>query len=360
MRCALLIAAMSGGCFYMEPINQRPSLDIRQDSVGPVYRGQNVSFTAVAVDPDGHDVDVTWRVYACTDATSFSECDATSVEEGDGQTFKFTVPTKREDGRAVQGIRIVLDGKDSRGATSKPADQLQLPVLDQGPELGLRKDSIYSFVVGTPVDIYAEYSDADDELDTLAVNWTVFSPSQVSFELVDKPISQEPGNRKVHKVLTPAVVGEWSVEVRVADKANNVTTERVTLNVVPDGAPCIATVSPLVSPPGVVAQIFEPTVFEAIVKDDLDSSPQSTGGALFGTASHRWTVLGPTGGRQVMSTGRFFAFDPDVYIPGTIVEVRVEVQDRKLTPVSCADADATCSTSASSCIQRQTWRVEAR
>src|SRR5690349_12132719 len=87
----------SGGCFYVDPINQRPSLDIRQESVGDIFRDEEVTFTAVVVDPDDHDVNVTWRAYMCTDATTFASCDTTPKIESGERVFKFTVPKVRMD-----------------------------------------------------------------------------------------------------------------------------------------------------------------------------------------------------------------------------------------------------------------------
>ena len=57
----------------------------------------------------------------------------------------------------------------------------------------------------------------------------------------------------------------------------------------------------------------------------------------------------------------FRSLDPASYQPGDIVELRVEIKDRKNTAITCADANPTCSTiSDNACIQRQTWRVEVR
>jgi hypothetical protein len=362
---ATIASLLLGGCFYVESINQRPSLDIRQDAVGDVFRNEDVSFTAVVVDPDDSAVDVSWHVYACTDATTFSSCDAESSVTGDQRNFAFTVPMNRIDNTTpTRGIRIVLDGIDDRGASSKPSDQLQLEVKDRNPDLELRRDSIYKqpgpqFVVDTPIDIFAVYGDGDNELQTLTVIRDVLSPTQVPINIVEKPIMDPAGKKQIWWELTPQVVGEWAVEVTVKDPSGNEIKKSEKMTVVADRAPCLDTVTPIVPPPG--AEIFDETLFQVIgVNDDLDSYPRTSGGTLFGEPTFAWTVLGPTGGRQVVSTSKQFQFDPDVYVPGTTVEIRVEIKDRKLSPVNCADGDATCSIGATSCIQRQTWRVVAR
>lgn len=365
MRFVAAIASLLwGGCFYVESINQRPSLDIRQDAVGDVFRNEQVSFTAVVVDPDDSDVDVSWHVYACTDATTFSSCDIQPSVSGDQRNFAFVVPKDRIDGTPTKGIRIVLDGRDERGATSKPSDQLQLEVKDRAPDLDLQRRSDYQqqgpqFVVDTPIDIFAIYGDGDNDVSELTVVRDILSPTQVPINIVEKMIDSPPNKQQRWWVLTPQVIGEWAVEVMVTDPSGNQVKKSEKMTVIADRAPCIATVTPIVPPPG--AEILDETLFQVIgVSDDLDSFPPTPGGSLYGEPTFAWTVLGPTGGRQLVSTSKQLQFDPDVYVPGTPVEIRVEIKDRKLSPVNCADGEATCSIGANTCIQRQTWRVVAR
>jgi len=370
VRTAVAIASLGlVGCFYVDPINQRPALDIRQDNVGDVFRGEEVSFTAVIFDADDHDVDVTWFVYMCTDATTFSDCDAEAAFIGEDNNFGFEVPMTRSDGvTPSKGMRIVLNGKDDHGATSKPNDQLQLEVKDRNPDLELRRTSVYDepgpqFIVGMPIDIFALYGDGDDNLDSLTVEWKITSPMQVPITLVDQTIASPMGKRQEYKILTPQIIGQWGVEVTVRDPSNNEIKKSEPITVIADGAPCISVVAPIVPPPSIALEVQNPQLFEVpIVVDDLDSYPIESGGSLFGEPKFVWSILGPTGGRQIITsaTGSKLLFDPDVYTPGTIVEIRVEIQDRKLSAVNCADAEATCSIGANSCIQRQTWRVEAR
>lgn len=366
-----MIASVSlAGCFYIDPINQRPSLDIHQDSVGSVFRNEDVSFTAITYDPDDHKVDVTWRAYLCTDATSSLGCDAEPKFTDITPTFGFKVPMTRDDGvTPVEGLRIVLDGKDDHGATAKPTDTLQLPVLDRNPSLDLRKSSVYEqpgpqYVVGMPIDLYGTYTDGDDALDALTVDWKVFPPSQVTIDLTDQVADPDKdGKRNVAKILRPQIAGEWTVKVTITDPGGNAVDKSLTFNVVDDRAPCISMVNPIVPPAGVAEPIFDPTLFEVVgVSDDLDSYPRSIGGVEFLVPTFTWSLQVGAGPRQVIgsATGSSTLFDPSAYTPGTIVEVRVEIKDRKATPVSCTDSDPTCSIGGNSCIQRQTWRVEAR
>ena len=365
---ALVASLALAGCFYIDPINQRPSLDINQEVVGPVFREQNVAFTAIVVDPDDHGVDLQWRAYLCTDATTSADCDADPAMSGIGGRFEFTVPRVRLDmTTAVQGMRIVLNGIDDHGATAKPADQLELAVLDRSPTLEeLRDVSIYdepgpTYVVGMPIELYAKYTDGDDGLDDLEVDWKVFAPAQVPIDLTDKPVPQpDTTKRQVGKILRPQITGQWIVEVTITDPVRNSVKKSVTLTVVDDRAPCISVASPAVPPMGSKLPVTEPTLFQVpIVSDDLDSYPRE-GLGEFGETKFIWSILVPGNSRQIISgaTGSSTLFDPAVYAPGTEIELRVEIFDRKQTPISCADGSQTCGPA--TCIQRQTWRVEAR
>lgn len=367
MRSAALIASLAlTGCFYVDPINQRPSLDINQEVVGTIFRKQSVKFTAIVNDPDGHGVDLVWYAYMCTDASTSASCDETAAESAIGTTFEFTVPERRIDGvTPVQGMRIVLDGIDSHGAVAKPPDQLELPVLDRSPTIEpLRATSIYiqpgpTYVVGMPIEVYAAYTDGDDPLDSLNVQWKWFAPSQVTPDVTDLPTQTDGMRRTEGKILRPQVTGQWMAEVTVTDPVGNTAVQMVTLSVVPDRAPCIASVAPAVPTTTTVLPVDEPTLFQVpIVDDDLDSYPTTPGGAEFGTATFTWTILEPNSTRRVIGTSSSTLFDPALYAPGTVVEMRVEIADRTDTPVSCADGMPTCGPP--SCIQRQTWRVEAR
>ena len=375
MRFAVAIAGLAAshlglaGCFYVESINQRPSLDITQPVVGDIFRNESVSFDAVVVDPDGHHVDLTWHAYLCTDASTFESCDDSTEIFGEGPSFTFLVPATRLDGvTPTGGLRLVLDGKDDHGATAKPTDQLQLEVKDRNPELTIRDTSIYhqpgkGYVVGMPINLYALYDDGDDDLDSLVVEWKVTPPSLVTVDLQDDTIDSPPGKKQVAKILTPQIPNQWDLAVTVSDPGGRTITKGATLNVIPDSPPCIDVVDPIVPVAPDVLQVMDPKLFQVPgVSDDLDNYPKKSGGALFGEPTFVWSILGPTGGRQIVSgaTGSQLLFDPDIYTPGSLVEIRVEIQDRKLAPVNCTDALPTCSIGANSCIQRQTWRVEAR
>lgn len=368
----VIVSLWLTGCFYIDPINQRPSLDILQDPVVSAYRNEPVAFVPVVVDPDDHDVDLTWRAYMCTDPSSFADCDAEAAFTDITSRFEFVVPMTRADGvTPVAGMRIVLDGKDDHGAIAKPADQLQLLVLDRNPQLELRATSIYEqgfpaqYVVNTPINLYATYWDDDDSLDTLTIEWKIFTPMQVTPDFVDDVIASPPGKKQVAKILRPQVTGAWKLEVIVTDPVGNKAMLPLELGVIEDKAPCISVpnLSPAATPPGTKLPVNDPTLFQVpVVSDDLDSYPKTPGGSEFGEPTFVWSIKPDNGARQVISgaTGSSTVFDPSVYTPGTPLELRVEIQDRKLTPVNCPDDQPACSSGNDQCFQRQTWRVEAQ
>jgi len=364
--------AASAGCFYVDPINQRPSLDIRPMSSDPVYRGGTVAFTAIASDPEQQVVAFQWRAYVCTDATSIDDCDPGPIFTGVEPTASFLVPPFRVDpdgdgplaGRPVESLRVVLEGRDDRGAAAKPAQELILPVLNHPPDVQLRVVSSHGAVVTTPIDVYARYGDADDTPGNVTLEWTAFSPSQVPDTLIDvavPPDAGDPAHLQQGKRFTPAVTGNWDIRVVATDKLGTRAEEHLTVTVADDAPPCLDAWQPLAGP--AATPITEPTLFQVIhVRDDLDAYPRTGTESFVGETVFEWSIKVGAGARQPLANAvSSLAFDPQAYEPGTIVELRVQIFDRRGTAITCADDAQTCSViSQPTCIQRQTWRVEAR
>ncbi|MBA3394616.1 MAG: hypothetical protein H0T89_18365 [Deltaproteobacteria bacterium] len=367
--CALSVG--STGCFYVDAINQRPSLDIRADSTDPIHRGDTVTLRAIAYDPDDHGVDFEWRVYACTDASVFADCDAEPVVTGIAEDLTFEVPRLRADpdgdGPAVavpvQSMRAVLEGTDDHGASAKPTDQLLLSIVDHEPEVAeIRVVSNYGFVIGTPVDLFSSYRDGDDELAALVPEWKAYSPANVEFTLTDRAVPQDdPLVLQTGRRLLPTAIGPWDVRLTVRDPLAHATEKATIVTIVEDRPPCVVTLPPLPPPTGQVLVVDEPTLFQIQVDDDLDRWPP-TGDPIRQLPTFAWSMRAGSGTRQLIAgaSGNSVAFDPDAFVPGTVVELRVEIADRKQTPLACADGDPTCSVISTSCLQRQTWRLEAR
>jgi hypothetical protein len=374
-----LLVCVSGlvpGCFYTDPINQRPSVGIVQaDGTGPTYRGKTVHFTANKSDPDGEpaNVEVHWRAYACTDPTvdpvdgSHDGCDLAPFATDFQDNFTFTIPTFR-DGTTTpeQAVLVLLEGIDPLEATAKPVQQLTLNLTDAPPTITPSVQYKHAYVPDAPVNLFAAIGDPDDGIaPPPMVDWTVYTPaSQPAYELVDianiPPDPAHPELLQLGKTFTPHGAGDYTVRVTATDQLGASTMVDIPVEIADDRLPCIAQYTPATAPSGQTLPLTEPTLFEVpVVDDDLDVWPP-TDDPSEGVARFSWSILPPGATtRQPLTTvtGNRAALDPASYAPGDIIELRVEIADRIHT-VSCPDGDDTCPAMGGSCIQRLTWRVE--
>lgn len=362
---SVALAALSGGCFYIDAVNQRPSISIRQTSGELVYRGGDVRLDAEADDPEEHIVFYQWRAYLCTDELV---CDAVPFQTAVLDHMTFVVPSKRNDEDVpVQAIRVVLEAQDDYGAIARPHQELLIPVANYAPDLELSMRTRYGYVVNTPLELYARVGDKDDpSVEPLPLEWTVFTPmNQPKYMLEDivVPDPEAPSFFQLGKQFTPEGVGEWHVQVTATDPLGAVTQKSLVINVVPDHVPCLAQWAPIAAPSSSAWPMTEPTLFQvSVVEDDLDPYPTVPGDGELGTTTFAWSIKQPgaTTRTSLGVTGNAAALDPASYTPGDIIELRVEITDRNnVSPqLQCSD-DPTCSViSDASCIQRLTWRVE--
>jgi hypothetical protein len=370
VRLALVmsVAWFGAGCFYTDPINQRPSITIQQLSSSEVFHQSIVNLNAVADDPDGDEVTLSWHAYACTDATpapdgSRSGCDPHPLDSGTMQLFSFTTPTNRADGTTPVGAMLVtLDAADTYGAVARPGQELILPVGDDPPTIALAKDPRHSYVLNIPLHVYALIGDADDGPQNVGVAWTAFSPTGSGPLTTESTAMPDPDHLQLTTTLQPDVLGEWTVQAIATDPSNVSTMQSLVVDVGPDEPPCLGTWTPVAPPPGDSLPISEPTLFEVlVVVDDLDPYPAVPSDPVLGTTTFLWSLLPPgatTREPLTSATGASVALDPSSYQPGDIAELRVEIYDRNHTAIPCADSDPTCSIGANACMQRLTWRVE--
>lgn len=368
----LVVAALVPGCFYADPINQRPSITIEGEPTEAVHRGDHLEFTARSEDPDGHYVTYQWRGYACREADGADGCDVFPFSDGLLQTFKIDVPIRlADDETPVTLLRVVLEAKDELGATARPDEVLLLPVVNRAPSLELDRSSRYRFVTATPIEIYAKVGDADDgPAAVLPLLWEVFGPplGDTTNALAGLTIPPDPldtAHLQFGKIFTANVPGEWTIRVTANDPIDGETTVSTMITVMTDSPPCLAQSLPIVPTGGAALPITEPTLFRVpVVVDDLDVYPSSADDEVLGTTRFAWSVKAPgQATHQAISgaIGNSFAVDPASYTPGDIIEVRAEIFDRTNDVLLCPDADPTCSViSLPTCIQRQTWRVEVR
>lgn len=357
--CCCLVWA---GCFYLDPINEAPTARLIPPD-GPLARGAMVRFDKEFADPEHKPGSFTWVLRACRGL----ESSLAGIDCGDGvlatneDTFAFTVPNTLADGTLAHAIQVTLDARDDRGALAHTVGAYE--ISDAVPAVAVTMSGARS--VGAPLELRGRYSDGDDELATLTAVWTVVPPTPSAGYLSTALANASDDTAHVtrrQRVVAQAP-GVWSVTLNVADPKGNIGTGEQTFEVLPDQPPCLAQWLPIVPPPGATLPVAAPTVFQIpLVSDDLDRYPPDTSDVLFGATEFTWSLRAPGAtGRQVFAdSGNSFDFDPRGFAPGSIVELRVEIADRQHTPLPCPDGEATCALAASSCLQRQTWRVEVR
>jgi hypothetical protein len=365
-RLAAIALLCASGCFYTDPINQRPSADIIPTTSDTLYRGEMIELDASTNDPEGQRVYVQWRAYACTDATTPSGCDPAPFYTGVLDSAVFMIPVDRADGvTPVEALRVLLDATDDRGATAKPPQELLMAVTDAPPDLVLHKESRYGYVVNTPVRLTANVGDADDGAAAVhPLDWQVFTPAtQPNVTLDPLTVTQtDPTHILSGKVFTTDGIGDYTVKVTATDPLGEQNPQQLQFTIVADHVPCLQQWSPAAPPAGSTLPVNAATLFEAlVVQDDLDSYPAIAGDPIYGQTSFSWSLLPPGATqRQTLSiVGNGVVIDPASYTPGDILELRVEIEDRQHIAVGCPDTDPTCSViSDNTCIQRLTWRIE--
>lgn len=382
VRAVVAAGLLLTGCFYVDPIVTRPVVKIDVQDTSVIYRGGKVMLKASFDDPNAPPGTYDWKVYACTgfDLSGPDGCDAEpfyTLGTTPDDTVHFSVPaTTLSSARLTQGLEVRLEARSDRGALAE-GGLTGLPVNDAPPGLDLGA-SAKSFTVGAPIDLFARYSDPDNALDDIALDWEPVAPSTPgAFTLEELPVPPsglpDPKRRTVGKRLIPGEPGAWDVKVtahyRPGISPDTSVPQHTSFTVNPDQPPCLAQWQPIAPPSGATLPLSAPTVFQVpLVQDDLDAYPPVTDAPEFGTATFSWSILPPGASQRqtlVGATGNRIDFDPGVFRPGDIVELRVEVFDRHRTAIPCSDGAATCSITSSTtpsadCIQRQTWRVEVR
>lgn len=380
MRAVAVASVLMTGCFYIDPIVPPPSVHLAVTSADPankLFRGGPATLSA-SFGTDAQQGWYTWAVYSCSEFDQAADaCDGLPFFQDpppgesppSGALAHHTVnisipPTKGTD--KTRGIKIVLDARSDRGARATLDNNNEYGVADAPPSLQL-DPQWHSLAAGAPIDLVATYGDVDSDIAGVALGWTVSGPDR--FTLEDLGLPQDPGDpahRTVGKRLTPSAPGTWAVQVTATDAENTASTVGRSFAIVADSPPCLAQWSPAVPPAAATLPISEPTFFQVpLVSDDLDAYPPITDAPQFGTTAFAWSIRPPGATQHQPVTGATsngFKFDPALYTPGDVVELRVEIFDRIHTAaLPCDDAAATCSiASSASCLQRQTWRVEVR
>lgn len=367
----MVLASVLSGCFYTDPINQRPSIAIHPAKPGEaVSRGeQDVRFYAVTSDPDGDTVALSWRAYACNGTA----CDTAEFQSSTDTTFDLIqIPLANAENQSFDTLEIRLEGHDALGATAKPSQTFDIHLDDAPPAIQMRADPRPA-VTGASIGVYALVTDADDTVidspeHPYPVVWSVTPPATTQ-DTYDSSMLQIPGNDDQHRqegmLFTPHGTGDWTIHVSATDPLLAQTTQDLTVHANADELPCVAQWAPAATTdPGTTLPLTDPTLFQVlVVTDDLDPYPSVPNDPNHGATEFHWSIVPPGGTRQALPnvTGNGVALDPDSYTPGDLVELRVEIEDRNHRAVNCPDTDLTCSmTTDATCSQRLTWRVEVR
>ena len=376
---AVAAALVLTGCFYIDPIEERPNAFIHAPMMAE--RGDRVDAVGVFEDErEGGTFD--WSLKICAVAVQGPDA-GKLVCEDDPQTsstneFRITVRTVTKDGRLVSEMRVKLDARDGRGSLA-PANH-QIFALDAKPSLALDV-AAHSLTAGAPIVVFAKYGDAElpyEQVDvTRAVSWDITPSVPLTDVPVPPPQIADPTHRTVAMRLVPPEAGHYVLTTVARDATCNAGNMNdpstcniskpatLSLDVAADQPPCLAQWQPSVPPADQTLPVAAPAVFEVpLVSDDLDAFPRIADDAEFGTPTFAWSIKRPGAAREVLqgATANRVVFDPGAYTPGDVVELRVEIFDRHhKDALTCDDAAATCAiTPDPSCLQRQTWRVEVR
>ena len=376
----LISSVVLGGCFFVDPINQRPSLEIENTSAEVIERGEaGVTLIAHVDDPEKQIVKLDWKMFVCDDASNVGTCDGLAKAEGSDATFVFDAPIARRDGTPAESLLVELSGIDDFGAEARPKQQLIIPLGNAKPSVVVSQSAKYGKTVGTPIDLFAVFGDADDSFSNVTLEFELFSPTVSTVgapdDLCDAATCPKPADetkRQIGKTFTPDVIGEWMLRITARDPrgsadplgtdGNTVVVE--TVLVVVDQLPCLGVVSPAATPVQSSLPVSEPTLFQVFqIVDAIDPYPTNVGDPILGQSEFHWSIKLANNARQTLATetGNSVAFDPGAFALGDVVELRVEINDRGSPfPLTCDPADPTCQldpTLTPACLQRQTWKV---
>jgi len=359
---ALAAAAALPGCFYVDPINERPAAEILQDTADP-GRGGFVKFHAEWSDPDNDPVQLAWAVYACG---TTGDCDATRFDSGTDPIFGVTVPATRGDGSTVTSIRVTLDVQDRWGAVARPEQRVTVPVVDAAPTVEVQ-DTGHTFndayPVGLPITFTAVATDPDDTDVTL--DW-MLSPAAGSDPTARSFTPRAPDPKHPEQVaydLVPDVPGLWTVRVTATDPQGLTGQRDLSVQVAPDQPPCLGALDPALGGGTIVVDQARRFAVLSVI-DDINVYPApSSNDPYLKAAGFHWSLASPaTGGvlAPLALDGNDAVIDPADYAPGDQLDLRVEISDAVARTLPCADDAATCSIEANACLQRQTWHLEIR
>ena len=249
MGLAVAVACLSAGC-YTGPINMRPSVRITTP-LDPIFRGQALTYTATASDPDGDPVTLQWVETAGACPSGF---DQPSVWPTSGWTpgDRFVVQGKDTE----SPFCVWVEARDAFGATTvdacpgDPQDRAPVAVLELASPANMP-----SYTAPTMFRLSAEKSSDPDPGDVIQFEWTLKAAPSPTATLVS---CGTPATDAV-RCLTAVAAGDYQVELRVVDDSGKESIVEKTLHVLPGQLPAAALdlVSPLGSGPYPLGSTFQ-------------------------------------------------------------------------------------------------------
>jgi hypothetical protein len=140
-----------------------------------------------------------------------------------------------------------------------------------------------------------------------------------------------------------------------------ITTAKQPIDVAPDQAPCITETIPPFGVQGLVRDAGDLDFAVAEVKDDGDPLPAPLDRPSTSSFAWSWRLRGaPSFTRMLLPDLPSFQFPSGFFTSGQVIDVRVEVRDRRSTQtelLTCGDPEQAMCVVRAGCNQWVTWTV---
>jgi hypothetical protein len=362
----LALAALVPGCFYVDPINERPSAGIVRDDSGPRKRGDTVPVHvhAVTSDPDNDHVDVEWKVFACSVVDGAKDCDRSAFLDTTAGGIDIYVPSVRIelDAPPIDLLDVQLIATDAYGAVARPVQSLPVDIVNSGPTAIVQPADLSGpYPVTLPIVFFATKSDPDGPLSHVTLDWQLFpAPGSSSSARTWTKLDDDPMHPETEAYqLVPDVEGKWTVAVTPNDGELTGMVDDVDVQVAADQPPCLGATAPTIADG--TTTLDKAQRFEVLsVRDDISGYPRPAPGSKTTTGFH-WSMATPESGGAFVALGTDapdVVLDPKFFKPGDHVDLRVEISDAIARTLPCDESKSSCAIDGgSSCFQRQTWHL---
>lgn len=352
---AILLGLAAPACLFTDAINTSPRVDELALSPPMPSRGQMVTVSASASDPDGDRLRYEWSSAdgACPVPLDPSLRPAT---EQMTETYTFTLDAQSNDGRCVWLLLSDVHGAYAvpRAIDVVPHNHAPVAVIDvQQPTRNTmgRYDLFSTFRLSGA-------ASHDDDKDKLTLRWTLQAPD-AAVDARLSPCAPTPPTDLVQCFSAGQQPGNYQVQLIVNDGVTDSAPAQVTLTVDPDSPPCIALTAPPVGASPLILDPAQAADFSVLnVQDDGDPFPAASEPTR-GSATFSWKVRQNSGAWQTIAGFDNLAtlsIAAGTYISGDQIDVRVEVFDRDVDHklAACGDTPLCPLT----CPQRITWTGE--